>query len=124
MSRLHFQNYGTVGIGETMGIQVLSGVHFLEVLANCFRCAMKIPVQSRHALIISGMTFTLKHSLVLTFFLLAFLFTTVVPSYALAPACLGNCNVLKEDCLQLCRRVGFLTGACRPGIPPMCCCHD
>ncbi|KAJ0576197.1 hypothetical protein HanIR_Chr05g0221531 [Helianthus annuus] len=37
-----------------MGIQVLSGVHFLEVLANCFRCAMKIPVQSRHALIISG----------------------------------------------------------------------
>ncbi|KAJ0840175.1 hypothetical protein HanPSC8_Chr14g0615531 [Helianthus annuus] len=80
-----------------MGIQVLSGVHFLEVLANCFRCAMKIPVQSRHALIISG---------------------------SLAPACLGNCNVLKEDCLQLCRRVGFLTGACRPGIPPMCCCHD
>ncbi|KAJ0535426.1 hypothetical protein HanIR_Chr09g0430541 [Helianthus annuus] len=52
--RLHFQNYGTVGIGEPMGIQVLSGVHFLEVLANCFRCAMKIPVQSRHALIISG----------------------------------------------------------------------
>ncbi|KAF5801975.1 hypothetical protein HanXRQr2_Chr06g0254331 [Helianthus annuus] len=54
MSRLHFQNYGTVGIGEPMGIQVLSGVHFLEVSANCFRCAMKIPVQSRHALIISG----------------------------------------------------------------------
>ncbi|KAJ0951839.1 hypothetical protein HanPSC8_Chr02g0065091 [Helianthus annuus] len=31
--RLHFQNYGTVGIGEPMGIRVLSGVHFLEVLA-------------------------------------------------------------------------------------------
>ncbi|KAJ0914146.1 hypothetical protein HanPSC8_Chr06g0235301 [Helianthus annuus] len=30
---LHFQNYGTVGIGEPMGIRVLSGVHFLEVLA-------------------------------------------------------------------------------------------
>ncbi|KAJ0878967.1 hypothetical protein HanRHA438_Chr10g0445991 [Helianthus annuus] len=46
MSRLHFQNYGTVGIGEPMGFRVLSGVHFLEVLAICFRCAMKIPVQS------------------------------------------------------------------------------
>ncbi|KAM0035593.1 hypothetical protein Hdeb2414_s0015g00448191 [Helianthus debilis subsp. tardiflorus] len=33
MSRLHFQNYGTVGIGEPMGIRVLSGVRFLEVLA-------------------------------------------------------------------------------------------
>ncbi|MFS8007360.1 hypothetical protein Hanom_Chr14g01260101 [Helianthus anomalus] len=32
MSRLHFQNYGTVGIGEPMGIRVLSGVRFLEVL--------------------------------------------------------------------------------------------
>ena len=52
--RLHFQNYGTVGIGEPMGIRVLSGVHCLEVLSFCFRCAMKIPVQSRHALIISG----------------------------------------------------------------------
>ncbi|KAJ0614833.1 hypothetical protein HanIR_Chr02g0066951 [Helianthus annuus] len=31
--RLHFQNYGTVGIGEPMGIRVLSGIHFLEVLA-------------------------------------------------------------------------------------------
>ncbi|KAM0061382.1 hypothetical protein Hdeb2414_s0004g00135301 [Helianthus debilis subsp. tardiflorus] len=31
--RLHFQNYRTVGIGEPMGIRVLSGVHFLEVLA-------------------------------------------------------------------------------------------
>ncbi|KAJ0920146.1 hypothetical protein HanRHA438_Chr05g0238111 [Helianthus annuus] len=43
--RLHFQT--TVGIGEPMGIRVLSDVHFLEVLAFCFRCAMKIPVQSR-----------------------------------------------------------------------------
>ncbi|KAJ0796959.1 hypothetical protein HanPI659440_Chr04g0168371 [Helianthus annuus] len=25
MSRLHFQNYETVGIGEPMGIRVLSG---------------------------------------------------------------------------------------------------
>ncbi|KAF5758892.1 hypothetical protein HanXRQr2_Chr16g0734681 [Helianthus annuus] len=33
MSRLHFQNYGMVGIGEPMGIRVLSGVLFLEVLA-------------------------------------------------------------------------------------------
>ncbi|KAF5784282.1 hypothetical protein HanXRQr2_Chr11g0517691 [Helianthus annuus] len=33
MSRLRFQSYGTVGIGEPMGIRVLSGVHFLEVLA-------------------------------------------------------------------------------------------
>ncbi|KAJ0567504.1 hypothetical protein HanRHA438_Chr06g0274611 [Helianthus annuus] len=32
-SELHFQNYGMVGIGEPMGIRVLSGVHFLEVLA-------------------------------------------------------------------------------------------
>ncbi|KAM0012143.1 hypothetical protein Hdeb2414_s0055g00755941 [Helianthus debilis subsp. tardiflorus] len=30
---LHFQNYGTVGIGEPMGIRVLSSVHFLEVLS-------------------------------------------------------------------------------------------
>ncbi|KAM0060907.1 hypothetical protein Hdeb2414_s0004g00129691 [Helianthus debilis subsp. tardiflorus] len=29
----HFQNYGMVGIGEPMGIRVLSGVHFLEALA-------------------------------------------------------------------------------------------
>ncbi|KAJ0428799.1 hypothetical protein HanHA300_Chr17g0650121 [Helianthus annuus] len=33
MSRLHFQNYGTVGVGEPMGIRVLSGVLFREVLA-------------------------------------------------------------------------------------------
>ncbi|KAJ0614722.1 hypothetical protein HanIR_Chr02g0065591 [Helianthus annuus] len=56
MSRLHFQKYGTVGIGEPMGIRVLSGVHCLEVLAFCFCCAMKIPVQSRHALIFRGVT--------------------------------------------------------------------
>ncbi|MFS7955013.1 hypothetical protein Hanom_Chr07g00637441 [Helianthus anomalus] len=31
--RLYFRNYGTVGIGEPMGIRVLRGVHFLEVLA-------------------------------------------------------------------------------------------
>ncbi|MFS8015850.1 hypothetical protein Hanom_Chr15g01361571 [Helianthus anomalus] len=31
--RLHFPNYGMVGIGEPMGIRVLSGVHFREVLA-------------------------------------------------------------------------------------------
>ncbi|KAJ0457023.1 hypothetical protein HanIR_Chr15g0769091 [Helianthus annuus] len=31
--RLHYQNYGTVGIGEPMGIRVLSSVHFLQVLA-------------------------------------------------------------------------------------------
>ncbi|KAL9996366.1 hypothetical protein Hdeb2414_s0712g00938501 [Helianthus debilis subsp. tardiflorus] len=56
MSRLHFQNYGTVGIGEPMGIRVHSGVHFLEVLVICLRCAMKISVQSRHALIFRGVT--------------------------------------------------------------------
>ncbi|KAJ0952451.1 hypothetical protein HanPSC8_Chr02g0072411 [Helianthus annuus] len=33
MSRLHFQNYGTVGIGEPMGIRVLSGVHFSRSLS-------------------------------------------------------------------------------------------
>ncbi|KAJ0939049.1 hypothetical protein HanRHA438_Chr02g0056691 [Helianthus annuus] len=41
---------------RTHGIRVLSGVHCLEVLAFCFRCAMKIPVQSRHALIFRGVT--------------------------------------------------------------------
>ncbi|KAM0016269.1 hypothetical protein Hdeb2414_s0030g00708821 [Helianthus debilis subsp. tardiflorus] len=48
MSRLHCQNYGTVGIEEPTGFRVISGrSFFLEVLAFCFRCAMKIPVQSR-----------------------------------------------------------------------------
>ncbi|KAM0030698.1 hypothetical protein Hdeb2414_s0017g00500011 [Helianthus debilis subsp. tardiflorus] len=32
MSRLHFQNYGTVGIEEPMGIRVLSGVRFSKRL--------------------------------------------------------------------------------------------
>ncbi|KAJ0785791.1 hypothetical protein HanOQP8_Chr02g0047341 [Helianthus annuus] len=31
--RLHFSHYGTVGIEEPMGIRVLSGIHFLEVLS-------------------------------------------------------------------------------------------
>ncbi|KAM0040348.1 hypothetical protein Hdeb2414_s0012g00392751 [Helianthus debilis subsp. tardiflorus] len=39
-----------------MGIRVLSGVRYLEVLAYLLRCAMKIPVQSRHALIFRGVT--------------------------------------------------------------------
>ncbi|KAM0026761.1 hypothetical protein Hdeb2414_s0020g00561881 [Helianthus debilis subsp. tardiflorus] len=44
----YFSNNGTVGIGEPLEIRVLSGVQFLEVLDYiCFRCAMKIPVQSR-----------------------------------------------------------------------------
>ncbi|KAF5756405.1 hypothetical protein HanXRQr2_Chr17g0814251 [Helianthus annuus] len=48
-----------------MGIRVLSGVHCLEVLAFCFRCAMKIPVQSRHALIFRGVTLFVLHLVVL-----------------------------------------------------------
>ncbi|MFS7968008.1 hypothetical protein Hanom_Chr09g00792471 [Helianthus anomalus] len=48
MSRLNFSNDGTVGIGELMGFRALSGRSFIEVLANKhFRCAMKVPVQSR-----------------------------------------------------------------------------
>ncbi|KAJ0481814.1 hypothetical protein HanIR_Chr13g0646931 [Helianthus annuus] len=39
-----------------MEFEYLEGVQFLEVLAFCFRCAMKIPVQSRHALIFRGVT--------------------------------------------------------------------
>uniref|UniRef100_A0A251S2Q7 Uncharacterized protein n=2 Tax=Helianthus annuus TaxID=4232 RepID=A0A251S2Q7_HELAN len=31
--KVTFQRYSTVGIGEPMGFRVLSGVHFLEVLA-------------------------------------------------------------------------------------------
>ncbi|KAJ0800421.1 hypothetical protein HanPI659440_Chr03g0102861 [Helianthus annuus] len=44
----HFKNYGTVGIGEPIGIRVLSRRSFPRSLGFfCFRCAMKIPVQSR-----------------------------------------------------------------------------
>ncbi|KAM0037569.1 hypothetical protein Hdeb2414_s0013g00404761 [Helianthus debilis subsp. tardiflorus] len=41
------QNYGTVGMGEPLEIRVLSGRSFSRSLSFCFRCAMKIPVQSR-----------------------------------------------------------------------------
>ncbi|KAL9996148.1 hypothetical protein Hdeb2414_s0006g00200081 [Helianthus debilis subsp. tardiflorus] len=33
MLRLSFQSYGMVGIGEPMGIRVLSGVHFFTSLS-------------------------------------------------------------------------------------------
>ncbi|MFS7914024.1 hypothetical protein Hanom_Chr02g00148561 [Helianthus anomalus] len=34
MSRLHFQNYETVGIGEPMGIRVLSGRSLFRSLSS------------------------------------------------------------------------------------------
>ncbi|KAJ0594544.1 hypothetical protein HanRHA438_Chr03g0143161 [Helianthus annuus] len=56
MSRLHFQNYGTVGIGEPMGIRVLSGVHFLEVLAYLLPLCNEDTGPVTPALIFRGVT--------------------------------------------------------------------
>ena len=54
--RLHFQNYGTVGIGEPMGIQVLSGVHYLEVLAYLLPLCNEDTGPVTPALIFRGVT--------------------------------------------------------------------
>ena len=54
--RLHFQNYGTVGIGEPMGIQVLSGVHFREVLAYLLPLCNEDTGPVTPALIFRGVT--------------------------------------------------------------------
>ncbi|KAJ0938162.1 hypothetical protein HanRHA438_Chr03g0149901 [Helianthus annuus] len=56
MSRLHFQNYGTVGIGEPMGIRVLSGVHFREVLAYLLPLCNEDTGPVTPALIFRGVT--------------------------------------------------------------------
>ncbi|MFS7955704.1 hypothetical protein Hanom_Chr07g00645741 [Helianthus anomalus] len=69
------------------------------------------------------MASTSKHFLVLTFFLLAFLFIAFVPCYAPDPACLGECDAIKEDCLTLCQSLRFATGSC-VGNPSRCCCHN
>ncbi|MFS7898991.1 hypothetical protein Hanom_Chr00s038888g01773481 [Helianthus anomalus] len=58
--RLHFQNYGTVGIGEPMRIQVLSGVHFLEVLAYLLPLCNEDTCPVTPALIFRGVT--ISHS--------------------------------------------------------------
>ncbi|KAJ0501239.1 hypothetical protein HanHA300_Chr11g0398521 [Helianthus annuus] len=49
-----FQNYGTVGIGEPTGFRVLSGVHFLEVLAYLLPLCNEDTGPVTPALIISG----------------------------------------------------------------------
>ncbi|KAJ0501240.1 hypothetical protein HanHA300_Chr11g0398531 [Helianthus annuus] len=49
-----FQNYGTVGIGEPTGFRVLSGVHFLEVLAYLLPLCNEDTGSVTPALIISG----------------------------------------------------------------------
>ncbi|KAJ0796041.1 hypothetical protein HanPI659440_Chr04g0157521 [Helianthus annuus] len=54
--RLRFQNYGTVGIGEPMGIRVLSGVHFLEVLAYLLPLCNEDTSPVTPALIFRGVT--------------------------------------------------------------------
>ncbi|KAJ0839134.1 hypothetical protein HanPSC8_Chr14g0603281 [Helianthus annuus] len=54
--RLHFQNYGTVGIGEPMGIRVLSGVLFLEVLAYLLPLCNEDTGPVTPALIFRGVT--------------------------------------------------------------------
>ncbi|KAJ0788887.1 hypothetical protein HanPI659440_Chr05g0197121 [Helianthus annuus] len=54
--RLHFQNYGTVGIGEPMGIRVLSGVHFREVLAYLLPLCNEDTGPVTPALIFRGVT--------------------------------------------------------------------
>ncbi|KAM0043122.1 hypothetical protein Hdeb2414_s0010g00337571 [Helianthus debilis subsp. tardiflorus] len=56
MSRLHLQNYGTVGIGEPMGIRVLNGVHFLEVLAQTLPLCNEDTGPVTPALIFRGVT--------------------------------------------------------------------
>ncbi|MFS7905913.1 hypothetical protein Hanom_Chr01g00053301 [Helianthus anomalus] len=54
--RLHFQNYGTVGIGEPMEIRVLSSVHFLEVLAYLLPLCNEDTGPVTPALIFRGVT--------------------------------------------------------------------
>ncbi|KAJ0476377.1 hypothetical protein HanRHA438_Chr13g0592161 [Helianthus annuus] len=54
--RLNFQSYGTVGIGEPMGIRVLSGVHFLEVLAYLLPLCNEDTGPVMPALIFRGVT--------------------------------------------------------------------
>ncbi|KAM0064384.1 hypothetical protein Hdeb2414_s0003g00102351 [Helianthus debilis subsp. tardiflorus] len=56
MSRLDFQNYGTVGIGEPMGIRVISGVHFLEVLTYLLPLCNEDTGPVTPALIFRGVT--------------------------------------------------------------------
>ncbi|KAJ0726582.1 hypothetical protein HanPI659440_Chr12g0471951 [Helianthus annuus] len=54
--KVAFQNYGTVGIGEPMGIRVLSGVHFREVLAYLLRLCNEDTGPVTPALIFRGVT--------------------------------------------------------------------
>ncbi|KAM0012142.1 hypothetical protein Hdeb2414_s0007g00242961 [Helianthus debilis subsp. tardiflorus] len=62
MSRLHFQNYGTVGIGEPMGIRVLSGVHFLEVLSYLLPLCNEDTSPVTPALMFSGCDISNNHN--------------------------------------------------------------
>ncbi|KAJ0800566.1 hypothetical protein HanPI659440_Chr03g0104551 [Helianthus annuus] len=55
--KVTFQRYGTVGIGEPMGIRVLSGVHFLEVLAYLLPLCNEDTGPVTLALIFRGVTF-------------------------------------------------------------------
>ncbi|KAJ0880875.1 hypothetical protein HanRHA438_Chr10g0468071 [Helianthus annuus] len=48
MTRLNFQSYGTVIIGEPMGIRVLSGVHFFRSL-SLFASAVQRRYRSSYA---------------------------------------------------------------------------
>ncbi|MFS7909793.1 hypothetical protein Hanom_Chr02g00098661 [Helianthus anomalus] len=54
--RLNFSSYGTVGIGEPMGIRVLSGRSFLEVLAYLFPLCNEDTGPVTLALIFRGVT--------------------------------------------------------------------
>ncbi|KAF5802488.1 hypothetical protein HanXRQr2_Chr06g0260081 [Helianthus annuus] len=56
MSRLHFTNYGTVGIEEPMGIRVLSGCSLLEVLAQILPLCNEDTSPVTPALIFRGVT--------------------------------------------------------------------
>ncbi|KAF5805417.1 hypothetical protein HanXRQr2_Chr05g0209071 [Helianthus annuus] len=54
LSQVAFSHYGTVGIGEPMGIRVLSGIHFLEVLAYLLPLCNEDTGPVTPALIFSG----------------------------------------------------------------------
>ncbi|MFS7987872.1 hypothetical protein Hanom_Chr11g01027951 [Helianthus anomalus] len=52
--RLHFQHYGTVGLGEPMGFEYLAGVIILEVLDYLLPLCNEDTSPVTPALIISG----------------------------------------------------------------------
>lgn len=45
---------------------------------------------------------------------------------ALEESCVGYCVAMtEENCLQLCKTIGFVAGSCKKQWPfSRCCCHD